>query len=407
MGEHSTLVGGSSADRYINCIGSTALKDRAPPSETSEFAHEGTMLHFLTEDTLSQGEDFDPHDYIGDIIDLDETDSDGNVISIEVTEQHIVHKVLPAVQWFDNVLAPDEFWLELKVGFTGELDGAFGTADVLYISDDAAGIVDWKFGDGHNVEADDNTQLKFYLAAALKLPWFAEATKRFDEFHGYIVQPVEGREDQLVSHAVINRAELVQLEADLLRAKRAKDAGDNTLTVGPWCKFCPAETICPAWRNRGSEALASVPRETLSGKGRVEYDHDALREAYLLALEVGSWADAVKKRVKTEFDNARPIDGLKKVVYQMVRRFIPDEKKVRGWLRREGLKAADMNEPATLKSVAQIEKLIGKDKMREEFVEKVPGGFSYVPADDPRPAVDDGSDPQALSNVLAGALKKK
>ena len=42
---HSSIVGGSTASRVINCPGSVALVAKMPPRASSEYADRGTLLH--------------------------------------------------------------------------------------------------------------------------------------------------------------------------------------------------------------------------------------------------------------------------------------------------------------------------------------------------------------------------
>src|SRR5512137_3052394 len=51
--KHSSVVGGSTAKRVINCPGSVALVAKMPPQESSKYAEEGTMLHACMEDLLA------------------------------------------------------------------------------------------------------------------------------------------------------------------------------------------------------------------------------------------------------------------------------------------------------------------------------------------------------------------
>jgi len=430
MTKHSTVCGGSSANRYIHCIGSNHLIKKMPKQEASEAAWTGTMLHEVIEETLLDAIDFDPHGFIGDDIEIDDIDPETNQKrKIEVTEQHIVTKILPVLKWFDEVLAPADFWLEENVEFDGELAGAFGTADVLFHDGDKAGIVDWKFGDGVLVNAKDNMQLKFYLAAAIKQEWFAKKTRDpdvddyFQEFHAYIVQPIEGAKD-MVSHTIFTRQELLDFEQELLEAKQLKDNGIVTTTCGSWCQWCPAKPICTGWRNRGQEAIAPlvkghVSRETLkSGKDKKptkpsttkavcdELDHDELKAIFLEACEMASWIDAVKKYVKNEFEQGRPIDGLKKVVQQMQKQWM-DETKAERWCRGQGYTVDDFKSPRMLLSVAKIEKLVGKGKIKEALIRKSAKAFSIVEVSDPRPAVDSNTDDdESASSLLAASLGK-
>lgn len=432
MGEHSEVCGGSSAGRYINCIGSTDLAKRAPRDTGSIYTRLGTALHFLVEEILGSDEIIDPLDLVGDDVELDgeDADADGNPILIEITEELALTKVIPAIEWFDNVLNPQDYWLEQKVEFGGPLAGAFGTVDVLFFDGHRAGAADWKFGDGVPVSAVDNDQGRFYLAAALHVPWWYELTKHLDEFEFYIVQPVEGAEE-IYTRAVYTRDELLDFTTRLIEARQRKADGDKTLTCGKWCKFCPAEMICPAWRDRGKDAIAELqkvevePDTYKSGakKGQPkpvkpkqqvaatldEYSQQELAQFYMEAAEIAVWAEAVKKYVKTCLENGESIEGLKRVVYQSERHW-SDEKKAQNWVRRQGLKAEDYFEPKRLKSVAKIEKLLGKGSIKDGLVNLTPSGYSVVGVDDPRPAVgsnapDDNSMSEQLAESLAGNNK--
>ena len=42
---HSSIVGGSSASRVVNCPGSVALVQKMPPKPSSVHADRGTLLH--------------------------------------------------------------------------------------------------------------------------------------------------------------------------------------------------------------------------------------------------------------------------------------------------------------------------------------------------------------------------
>lgn len=416
MSKHSTLVGGSNADRFINCIGSCALIKIAPKKKVGDAAHIGTALHSVMEWVLDEdpgsADDF-LKSLIGEEVVLDEKNESGEDIAILITEDYINKKIKPSLMFFDEFINPEEFWLEEKVSFDGELSGAHGTADVLYqgVDEDGvkyAGIVDWKFGDNHKVRADNNTQLKFYLSAALKLGWFGEGV---DIFEATIVQPIEGLE--IDSYTLFSRESLLDFEKQLLDAKIKKDSGDDTLTIGDHCTFCPAKVICPEWLNRGKKALESLQKiEDIStkkiSKTKIvkselkDYDHKKLSDMYLEAKAMQYWISAIDSFVKNEFNEGRNIDNLKKVVSKKSKSWA-DEKKAENWIRRQGFKAAEYRKPVELKTPAQIEKMTGP--IKEGLVIEKPYSFSIVSIDDPRDAIEN-SDLSDTSALLAKSLTK-
>ena len=433
MSNHSSLVGGSSAERFINCIGAAALGRSVPGSGTSPAALRGSALHYVMEELLKPDATIQPRDLIGDVVELDEKDAEGNAVKVELTEDLVLMTIKPAFDWFEQVLKPDEYWLEEKVEFKGAIAGAFGTADVLYIKGDTAGVVDWKFGENIMVSAEDNSQLRFYLAAAMQSEWFYDLTmgEGIRTLDAYIVQPAreyrtrkaEEAMSNIASHARYSYEELCHFHADLIFAKKLKDRGDRTLTCGKWCQFCPAKPVCPAWSQRGSEAIASlkkVPVESSifkSGpkKGQVKVvtpavqskatlaieADDTIRKHYMEAVALTGWCEAIKKYVTERFSSGAPISGLKRVIHRESRSWI-DEDQARNWARRRGLKSVDYNTKLKLISVSQMENLLGKGVIKEALVKKTPGGTTIVSDNDPRPSVDDvtSSASTNLSNIL-------
>ena len=61
--QHSSIVGGSTAKRVINCPGSVALVAKMPPKPSSKYADEGTLLHNVIADIVMS--DNPPEHYLG------------------------------------------------------------------------------------------------------------------------------------------------------------------------------------------------------------------------------------------------------------------------------------------------------------------------------------------------------
>ena len=199
--KHSSLVGGSTASRVINCPGSVALVAQMPPKPSSKYADEGTLLH----------------DAISDIL-------DGNVSvnecigrsynGIELTQDLIDTKITPALEALNDI-DPDmqmDVEVESNVSFGDFIPGAFGSVDLIGRLGNRTIVLDWKFGDGVPVPVENNKQLLFYAAAArrtLDTRWAFEGT---DEIELIIVQPPH------IRRWVTTFETLDRFEIDLLRA---------------------------------------------------------------------------------------------------------------------------------------------------------------------------------------------
>ena len=177
MAEHSKIVGGSTADRVIACPGSVALVQRMPPQVENKYMAQGTMLHGCMEDLLAENGD------MGDIIAKHKLDDD---------QADKLQFCLAALDEID----PDQkmtFVQETQVGFAGvpELDGVFGHADLIGRLGGRVIVLDWKFGDGVMVEAEESAQGLFYAAAAKRtLAWAFDGAA---EVEIVIVQPPHTR----------------------------------------------------------------------------------------------------------------------------------------------------------------------------------------------------------------------
>ena len=141
--QHSKIVGGSTAKRVINCPGSVALVQKMPPQVESKYAAEGTMLHACMEDLLAHGE-------MGDII-----------AKNKLTDEQ-ADKLEFCIRAMDEIDPQQDmtFVQEVEVEFEGVrgLEGVFGNVDLIGRLGNRVIILDWKFGDGVIVDAEENPQ---------------------------------------------------------------------------------------------------------------------------------------------------------------------------------------------------------------------------------------------------------
>jgi hypothetical protein len=175
---HSLIVGGSTAKRIINCPGSVALVATMPQQEGSSYANEGSLLHeaiAIVLDTACAPEDmvgFEAH-------------------GLTLTQELLERKLLPALNLLNEYdpATKLEFKTEEVVSFGDLMPGVFGSSDIVGRLEGRAVILDWKFGDGVMVEAEENMQLMFYAAAALRTPACAWAFDGVTEIDCVIIQP--------------------------------------------------------------------------------------------------------------------------------------------------------------------------------------------------------------------------
>ena len=366
--KHSTVVGGSTAKRVMNCPGSVALVAQAPASPSSTYADTGTLLHTVISDVLS--EDKAPEDMLG-------LQYEGQTFDQEMLDD----KINPALDLFDRLDPHQEMKLaiETRVGFGKFLPGAFGSCDVLGRIGNTAYVIDWKFGDGIAVAAEENEQLMFYAAAAMRTP---EAEWVFDgatTIECVIIQP------PAIRQWTTTPKRIGQFARALKKAVKVASLPEAKLNPGDHCRFCPAKPTCPAMTGAVDRAL----------KVKLDAIDDELLGTYASnAVLLQGWIDSVNELVQTKIEKGYKIPGWKLVAKRGTRKWADAA------LAPEALKALGINPiKQELVSPAQAEKLLKKN-LPEGLTVSVSSGDTLVEESDPRPAV------LQIGQQLTAALSK-
>ena len=370
---HSNIVGGSTAKRVINCPGSVALCQKVPPKPSSKYADEGTLLHNVMAEML--GQDKPLRDLIG---------SEFN--GIFLTPELAGEKVLPALEALNEIDAEIrlEFAVEEVVSFGEILPGVFGSCDLIGRIGDRAVILDWKFGDGVSVEAEENPQLMFYAAAAIRTPkleWVFDGAK---DVECIIVQPPS------VKRWVTSFDRIRQFERELVYAVKQSERPDAPLHTGDHCRWCAAKPICPLMTGAVDRALQQQIKELNASQlgemlQRADVLEDWIRDLRGLALQV--------------LESGNPVPGFKLVQKRATRKWV-DEATAKAALAAL-LPITEVTETSLI-SPAQAEKKLKKLNLGlpEGQVVSVSSGTTLAPESDPRPAV------LQIGQQLTAALSK-
>ncbi len=396
MAKHSNVVGGSSADRVLNCPGSVLLCQTVPRPPSSEFAIRGSMLHKVMQELL-ENPDKEPDDFEGMYYDAEKDELGHKQTAFQVTAKQITDKIVPALDWFVEHLDPAEYWVEQQVAFEDDIPGAFGTADVIYRQGGQCGIVDWKFGDGVKVSASDNSQMMFYLCGARNGGFLN--SNRTEAYRAHIYQPSEKlHPDEYHSVEQYTNTQLDQFEDSLIASTTAAADPDAPLAAGDWCRWCPVNYAgkCPMLNSIvGTAVVKSPPRSMTPAQ---------VGELLEIAELAEPWAKNIRKIGAELAEQGYPPPGWKLVQSVGNRRFI-DEKKAHGMLSRAGVAVAEMYEKKFV-SPAKADKLIkGADKPVSrnwsKNIERPERGTILVRNSDKRPAVN----PQKALQKTAEYLK--
>ena len=371
---HSKIVGGSTAKRVINCPGSVALVATMPQQEGSSYANEGSLLHEAIAIVMDTG--CAPEDMVG-----------FEAHGLTLTEELLERKLLPALALLAEYdpQATMEFEVEQTVDFGEFLPGVFGSSDIVGRLEGKAVILDWKFGDGVMVEAEESEQLLFYAAAAMRTPSCAWAFKDVTEVECVIIQPPYLR----TWTTTVER--ILKFERELARAVSASRLPDAPIKSGDWCKWCTAKPVCPI----KTGALDRMKRDAMQ-----TIDVDKLATYLAAAPEIEDFLAQCRALAHQMLENDVPVPGYKLVAKRATRHWA-DPATAQDALIGLGLTKTDVTKTELL-SVAQAEKVLKKHKidLPSDMVVAVSSGSTLAVDTDPRPAV------VQIGRQLSAALNK-
>lgn len=372
---HSSIVGGSTAKRVINCPASVGLCARMPPKPSTSYADTGTLLHDAIASALNSdlSSDQAPVGFLG-----------MRYNDIVLTQELLDEKLIPALEAL-NEIDPDaamEFAVESKVSFGDFIPGAFGSTDLLGRIGDRAVVLDWKFGDGVVVEADENPQLMFYAAAAMRTPAVEWVFDGATDLELIIVQP------PFVKRWVTSFDRIRQFERELAYAVKLAQGEHPPMKAGDHCRWCAAKPVCPLMTGAVERALQKQVQEL-----NVEELGAALDKVDVLE----QWISDLRALALQVMESGGSVPGHKLVAKRATRKW-RDEDEARKALLSQ-LPEDEVMETKLI-SPAQAEKKIKKVKGLLPDTISVSSGCTLASESDPRPAV------LQIGKQLSAALSK-
>jgi len=372
--QHSNIVGGSTAKRVINCPGSVVLVQKMPPKPSNKYADEGTLLHNVIAELVMS--DRTPESFLG-------TKYEDQVL----TQELIDTKLKVALAALDE-LDPNkemEIEAETRVGFGDLLPDVFGSTDLIGRIGKRAVVLDWKFGDGVAVDVEENPQLMFYAAAAMRTEGAKWAFEGVDEIEMVIVQPPQ------VKRWVTTPARIAAFENQLVNAVKEAQKPNAKLQTGDHCRWCAAKPICPQMTGAVDRAL----------KTSIDNLDAPTISAYLKNADMlEQWITDLRALALQMLDSGAKLPDYKLVAKRAIRQWT-DEDKAKVALFAFGLTESEVMETSVV-SPAKAEKALKKRKigLPDDLVVAISSGNTLASADDPRPEV------MLLGKQLSAALSK-
>lgn len=371
--QHS-VYGASSSNRYLNCAGSVALIKKAPPQRDSPFAQEGTLAHECLE-----------------FIVKDSSAANVKLAKIKYPQEMVEH-ALEALIWLKSKLETipgGKVLCETKVDaahFTRP--GEFGTLDLAIVAPfDKLVVVDYKYGAGHAVDPEENTQMIYYALALLK-----KYDYNFSSVDLVIRQPrawhPSGKTTRIWTTTV---QEIRKWENTFANGVKACETPNAPLKAGDWCKFCPAGVICPEVKNKSLRAAQVAFSDETGVEKLPEPTQIAIPNlgTILSACDkIETWIEKVREHALHVLERGHKVEGFRLVQKRSVRKYTNIAEASLVAFKSFGDRAFSNPE---LLSPAQLEMKVGKEHVEEflkSHVSDVSSGYTIVSDTDKREAVN-------------------
>lgn len=359
------LLSASAAHRWMNCTPSARL-EQTFQDNSGEAAAEGTAAHALAEHKLRRALKMRSKKPILQY-DSEEMDS--------YTDGY-VEFVLEQIALAKKTCADPQALIEQRLNFSKYAPDGFGTGDCVIIADGVLHIIDFKYGQGVLVSAEDNPQMKLYALGALEL---------FDGIYDIstvsmtIYQP---RRENVSTHTVFKESLYQWAEEVLKPTATLAFNGNGQYLAGEWCQFCRAAVKC---RARAEEKLKLARFEFTLPPLLTDAD---IEEILTKLDDLTSWANDIKAyALEAAVSHGKEWRGFKLVEGRSIRKYSNEEAVA------EAAKAAGYRDiyETKLIGITAMEKLLGKAKFQEilgGLIEKPPGKPTLVPFSDNRQAIN-------------------
>jgi hypothetical protein len=346
----------SAAHRWLECPGSVALCAQLPPAPDSVYAAEGTFAHALAAWCLQRGKNASEIN-VAEAMLLARAGADEG--EPEMQQFPVTQEMRVAIQLYLNYVR------DLQVCYGGTLCVEIraivvdllckGTADAAVVAAPVLHVVDFKYGAGHLVEAEDNPQLLLYayglrLAATSTVVLHIVQPRRLDSHGGAVrTTTISAADLAIFGHSVVQHVNAIE------------DGVRTELIPGTHCRWCPAAARCPRLQESANTAVAEVFRknaEVAKPPALSELSAEELGKALDLRERIVAYLDRVEAHAREEAHKGTKIPGWKLVEVQGHRKW-RDEGVAAEALTKFGV---DPYAPRELLSPAQAEAKLGRAK---------------------------------------------
>lgn len=365
------VLSASGSHKWLNCTPSARLEEKFP-NKTSDYMEEGTLAHAIAE--------FKVKSYF-------------NEATSKSAYTRRINKFKKEKYFNKEMLTYTDTYLECIKGIAMESstrpfvaveqtidyseyapDG-FGTADCILISENTLNVIDFKYGKGVEVSADNNPQMMLYALGAIKQFGFLYDIQKINML---IIQP---RKDN-ISNFEISKDELLNWGNNTVKPKaQLAFMGLGDFVQGEHCRFCKAKGACEFRAKENMKVVEEIKEIKEQGLLSNEEIADILNKTE----GISDWIKDISVQALEEILKGNSIPGYKAVEGRSNRK-ITNIDEAFEVLQNSGVEEALLYErkPITL---TQLEKVVGKSKLSEtigNYIEKPKGAPTLVRESDKR-----------------------
>lgn len=370
MSAHA-LLSPSGAHMWLHCPPSARLCAQEPNTDT-KYTREGTLAHAIAELHLRKkyNTGMGPRKFAAELKKLKASpeyarEMDGHVQTYLdlVDEICLSYLHLPTVA------------VEARLDYSSWVPEGSGIGDCVIAGGDTLYVVDFKYGQGVPVNAEDNPQLKLYALGALELYGFVYDIRNIV---AVICQP---RRDSITRYETTPEA-LRSWADDIVPIARTAFDGEGERCSGDWCTFCRVKATCSTYSDTAlledftpDESVMLMTNEEIAR--RIE-----IIKPYVKALK------ALEGYALAECLAGREMPGFKAVTGRSARAFTDVDEAFKAAIK-AGIPDSSLYVRNPL-SPAKLEDELGKAIFKDVFTPYITvksGKPTLVPINDKRPAI--------------------
>lgn len=363
------VLSASSSHKWLICTPSARLEEKFP-NKTSEYMAEGTLAHEIAE--------FKVRAYFLDP--MPKTTYTRRLNRFK-KEENFENEMLAHTDTYLEFIKGEAMQtntkpfiaVEQRVDFSKYVPDGFGTADCILISGDTLQVIDFKYGKGVKVEAQDNPQMKLYALGVLAQYGIFYNIKYIKMS---IVQP---RIDNISSYEIPVEPLLEWGEKIVVPQAQKAFMGLGDYVQGEHCRFCRAKGACEFRAKENMKVIEEIQEQT------GVLSNSDIGEMLTKTDGIEQWIKDLRGYALETILKGEDIPGWEAVEGKSNRK-ITDVDKAFEILEANGFDQAILYErkPITL---TELEKVVGKTKLTEtigSFIEKPKGAPTLAKESDKR-----------------------